>query len=162
MGDENRSLDETDASKELSHEIIKERERFQRSLAEVQKQTAEALKPRDEASFQALKEVQDDYKDRIAQLERARENLKSDLENLHKEKYLKIEAKLQEAENRHQERFRRIEEGHFKGATDSLDIRPAAEQQIQDIPAEVEVQENAISPTASHIEGNVPEVSSLK
>lgn len=145
MANENKSLDETDAGQELRAGIIKEREKFEKSLAEVQKQTAEALQDRDKASAKALREIQDDYRYRIDQLERARINLKTDLEELHEDKYRKIEARLQEAENRHQEQLREMERDRLRRESAMLREKHAAEQREMEATAalqKLQLQEN--------------------
>ncbi|KAG8531169.1 uncharacterized protein KY384_004527 [Bacidia gigantensis] len=165
MADENKSLDETDAGKELHAEIIKERERFEKSLAEVQKQTAEALEARDKASTEALKEVQDDYKDRIKRLERARKNLKTDLEELHERKFQKIEAKLQEARNEHLEQLQQMERERSRKEAELLREKRAAEQRELEVSAALkmlQLKEDSTVGTASQAKRKSTKSSSLR
>lgn len=102
---ENKSLDETDAGKELHAAVIKERENFEKSLAEVKKQMLEAVEAKDKESARALQEMQDDYRDQIKRLERAGKTLKEDLEEMHMSKYRQLEARLLDAERRHEKEF---------------------------------------------------------
>ena len=156
MANENKSLDETDAGQELRAEIIKERQKFEKSLAEVQAQTAEALQDRDKAAAEALKEVQDDYRDRIRQLEQARLNLMTDLEKLHNEKFRKIEAKLQEAENRHQDQLRQMEHDRFQRETEMRREKYAAERREMEATAALQKLQLRESPS------NITSLSSIK
>lgn len=110
MGDQNKSLDETDAGQELRSEIIKERKRFEKHLAEVKVQMQEALQARDEDSIKMLKESHDEYTSRINQLEQERVNLKTNLENLHDSRYRKLERQLEKMERREEEREERRRE----------------------------------------------------
>lgn len=135
MANENKSLEETDAGKELHAEIIKERKKFEKSLAEVQRQTAEALEARDKESARALKEVQNDYKDRIKQLERSRKKLRIDMEELHRQKYEAIEAKLQEVEERRKKELRKVEREREKKEAELLREKQAAEQREKEFSA---------------------------
>lgn len=149
MANENKSLEETDAGKELRSEIIKERKKFEKSLAEVQEQTAEALKARDKESERALREVQDDYKDRIKQLERSRQNLKIDMEELHRQQSRKLEAKLQEAQDRHEDQLRQMERDRARKEAELLRERQEAEQRHLEVSAllkKLQLQENAYTP----------------
>lgn len=149
MANENKSLEETDAGKELRSEIIKERKKFEKSLAEVQEQTAEALKARDKESERALREVQDDYKDRIKQLERSRQNLKIDMEELHRQQSRKLEAKLQEAQDRHEDQLRQMERDRARKEAELLRERQEAEQRHLEVSAQLkqlQLQENAYTP----------------
>ena len=128
MANESKSLEETDAGKELHSEIIKEREKFEKSLAETQRQTQEALKARDAESAKALKEVQNDYKHRIKQLERSRNDLKVDLEEMSKRRFEKLEAAMQERDDRHREELRQIERDRSQKEAALLREKQAAEQ----------------------------------
>ena len=128
MANENKSLEETDAGKELHSEIIKERKKFEKSLAEVQEQTAEALKARDRESERALREVQDDYKNRIKQLERSRQYLKIDMEELHRRHARKLEAKLQKAQDRQEDLLRQMERGRARKEAELLREEKKTEQ----------------------------------
>jgi hypothetical protein len=133
MANENMSLEETDAGKGLHAELIKERKKFEKSLAEVQRQTAEALEVRDKESAKALKEVQEDYKDRIDRLEKSRKQLKIDMEELHRDKYEKIEARLQEVEDRYKEELRRAESERVKKEARLLEEREKAERREKEM-----------------------------
>lgn len=153
MANENKSLEETDVGIELRSEILKEREKFEKRLAEVQRQTAEALKERDEESAKMLKEVQNDYKDRIKQLERSAKQLKIDMEDLHKEKYQRIELKLQEMQNRHEEERRQMQEDHSRK---EVELSKATEQREAAIFSRLEnliIQEMPKKGTPTHING---------
>ena len=146
MANENKSLEETDAGKELHSEIIKERKRFEKSLFEVQEQTAEALRARDKESERALREVQDDYKDRIKQLERSRQNLKIDMEELHRQHARKLEAKLQEAHDRLEDQLRQMERDRERKETELLREKQEAEQRHLEITEQMkklQLQKNA-------------------
>ena len=149
MANENKSLEETDAGKELHSEIIKERKKFEKSLAEVQEQTAEALMARDKESERALKEVQNDYMDRIKQLERSRQNLKIDMEELHRQQARKLEAKLQEAQDRHEDQLRQMERDRARKEAELLREKREAEQRHLEMSAQLkklQLQETAYTP----------------
>ena len=106
MANENKSLDETDAGKVLHAAVIKERKKFEKSLAEVKEQMLEAVEAKDKESARALQGMQDDYRDQIKRLERAGKTLKEDLEEMHMSKYRQLEARLLDAERRHEKEFR--------------------------------------------------------
>ena len=128
MAEENKSLDETDAGKELHAEIVKERKKFEKSLAEVKKQTLEALEDKDKESAKALKEMQVDYKDQIKRLERQGKSLKTDLEEMQERKYRQMEARLLEAERRYEQAFRQMDRDRSQKETELLREKEAAEQ----------------------------------
>ena len=149
MANENKSLEETDAGKELHSEIIKERKRFEKSLAEVQAQTAEALMARDKESERALREVQEDFKDRIKQLERSRQNLKIDMEELHRQHARKLEARLQEAQDRFEDQLLQVERDRAQKDAEILREKQEAEQRHLEMSAQLkklQLQENAYTP----------------
>jgi hypothetical protein len=130
MANENMSLEETDAGKGLHAESIKERKKFKKSLAEVQRQKTEALKFRDKELAKALKEVEEDYKDR---LEKSRKQRKIYMEEQRRDKYKKIEARVQEVEDRHKEELRRAERERVKKEARLLEERKKAERREKEM-----------------------------
>ena len=149
MANENKSLEETDAGKELHAELIKERKKFEKSLAEVQEQTAEALMARDKESERALREVQDDYKDRIKQLERSRQKLKVDMKELHRQQARRLEAKIQEVEDRHKDHLRQMERDHARKDVELIRERQEAEQRHLEMCAQLnklQLQKHTLTP----------------
>jgi hypothetical protein len=71
MVDEHKDLEGTNPGKELQAESIKERERTQQAIAELQEQHSDALRMRDMQAAQDLAEVKRDYTTQIAELDRS-------------------------------------------------------------------------------------------
>jgi DNA-binding PadR family transcriptional regulator len=90
MVDERKDLADTDAGKEVRAEIIKERMRAERMIAEIQEEHKEALQAQDIRSAEALAEVREDYTRKIARLDTAFERIKISTEKLIEEKYEKM------------------------------------------------------------------------
>jgi hypothetical protein len=90
MVDERKDLADTDAGKEVRAEIIKERMRAERMIAEIQEEHKEALQAQDVRSAEALAEVREDYTRKIARLDTAFERIKISTEKLIEEKYEKM------------------------------------------------------------------------
>jgi hypothetical protein len=90
MVDEKKDLDDTDAGKQVRAEIIKERLRAEKMIAEIQEEHKEALQAQDVRSAEALAEVKEDYTRKIARLDTAFERIKISTEKLIEEKYEKM------------------------------------------------------------------------
>lgn len=90
MVDEKKDLGDTDAGKQVRAEIVKERLRAEKMIAEIQEQHKEALQAQDIRSAEALAEVRQDYTSKIAQLDTAFERIKISTERLIEEKYEKM------------------------------------------------------------------------
>jgi DNA repair exonuclease SbcCD ATPase subunit len=131
MVNEQKTLDETSAGKEVQAEITKEREKFQKSLAEAKQQMAEALQARDEETAQAMEELQIEYKERMRKLESASNKLKVTMKRLHKKRSDKI-SRLEKKEDRHRKRVRRIERKGEKRTSELVREKAAAEKREKD------------------------------
>jgi hypothetical protein len=106
MVNEHKDLEETNAGKELQAEMIKERERTQQAIAELQEQHSEALRTRDMQAAQDLAEVKQDYTTQIAELNRSLARVKISTQRLIEEKY---ETMMKEQQARHEEALKRVE-----------------------------------------------------
>lgn len=96
MVNENQSLVETAAGKELESELIKERQKWGAELKEAQEQMMEAIRLRDKESEEALQEVKNDYITRLERLERDNKRLHVDAERLHYERIERLEKELEQ------------------------------------------------------------------
>lgn len=91
MVNQNQTLNETAAGRELESELIKERQKWVAELNDVQEQMKEAIRLRDKESEQALRELKDDYTTRMEQLERDNKRLHVDAELLRDVKVKSLE-----------------------------------------------------------------------
>jgi GTP-binding protein EngB required for normal cell division len=94
MVNENKSLDETGAGKELAREFEITRERFIKDLKDAQFEMEEAIRKRDRESMEAIRELQAEYQAHIKRLEKEQMELKISMDRLHQLNYQKLEAKL--------------------------------------------------------------------
>lgn len=95
MVNQNQTLVETAAGKELESELIKERQKWASELKETQEQIREAIRLRDKESEQALQELKNDYTTRMARMERDNKKLHVDAERLHIERTERLEKALE-------------------------------------------------------------------
>lgn len=96
MVNQNQTLVETAAGKELESELIKERQKWAAQLKDAQEQIKEAIRLRDKESEQALQEVKNDFISRMERLERANKRLHVDAERLHNERTERLEKALEQ------------------------------------------------------------------
>jgi hypothetical protein len=107
MVDEKKDLGDTDAGKEVQAEIIKERLKAEKMIAEIQEDHKEALQAQDLKAAEALAEVRQDYTSKIAQLDNAFERIKISTEKLIEEKYEKL---LKEQLARHEKEMQHLQQ----------------------------------------------------
>lgn len=100
MVTEKKGLDDTDAGQEVRREIIKERERMEKNLADIRMQQKEALELRDQESARELAKVKREFEQRILETERNEQNLRTTSEQLIKARYASLEARIQEQQTR--------------------------------------------------------------
>ncbi|KAE8138967.1 hypothetical protein BDV38DRAFT_281527 [Aspergillus pseudotamarii] len=93
-----KPLDETDAGREVESALVKEREKWQKELAETQQMMKEAIAEKDEESARLLQEAQDKMKEQLAAAKRAQDELKVDMEKMYNDKVSAVQKKLDEQE----------------------------------------------------------------
>jgi hypothetical protein len=96
IANHNTSLEKTDAGRAVDSELAKERERWEREMAQAKKDLEEALRLRDEESARILQEEQQRMEKRLAALDQDRRRLKVSLEKMHEERYAQLEEELEE------------------------------------------------------------------
>lgn len=93
--DENMTLDETSAGRELQSALLREQERWAKRLQEVEEQMKAAMQQRDQEAEETLKEVRDEYTDKIKKVKEDTVALRSNMENLLAQRDKRV-AKMQE------------------------------------------------------------------
>lgn len=114
MVNQNQTLGETAAGKELGSEIIRERQKWAAELKETQEQIKEAIRLRDKESEQALQELKDDYTTRIERIERDNKRLHVDTERLRNERIEKLEEALEKQGKTHTDELKKLQKKNFE------------------------------------------------
>lgn len=117
MVNENHTLVETAAGKELESELRKERQKWAAELKEAQEQMKEAIRLRDQESEEALQEVKNDYVSRLERLERDNRRLHVDTERLHKERTERLEKALEQQREETANILRKLQERDIQEAS---------------------------------------------
>jgi len=101
MVNQNRSVNETEAGKEVESALRKEREKFERRMKETEEELKQALKDHDQKATEDLLKVQDQYRAQISSSTRAIEDMRVSMQRLHEQKE---EAFRQEIEQMKEQR----------------------------------------------------------
>ncbi|KAE8444245.1 hypothetical protein EG329_000745 [Mollisiaceae sp. DMI_Dod_QoI] len=109
MVEEHKNLNETLVGMTIQDDLIKEREKYQKELSEVEKSMKDAIRERDHEAAQAMRELRDDYHREMERLNMDRQKLKTDMENLHAQKSEELLKRLEEQQKAHAEDLRRNE-----------------------------------------------------
>ncbi|KAL3456144.1 P-loop containing nucleoside triphosphate hydrolase protein [Aspergillus heterothallicus] len=88
---ERKPLGETDAGLELENSLIQERKKWSRELKETREMIQEALAAKDKESVDLLLRTEAKMNEKIEQVERAREQLKADMQKMHQDHITKFE-----------------------------------------------------------------------
>lgn len=83
MVDKKQTLNETAAGRELNAAIAEERKRWEREIEETMR---EAMRTRDEEAKQVLREMENEYAQKLARLARDQERMRVDVEMLHEQR----------------------------------------------------------------------------
>ncbi|KAM5354310.1 hypothetical protein ACJ41O_000960 [Fusarium nematophilum] len=97
--DENRTLYQTFAGRELQSELLKERERASKQLREVEEQMRETIRDRDLETEEMKREQRDIYTRMIKKVEANTDALQSSMQNLiahHEERVALLKKKMEE------------------------------------------------------------------
>ena len=159
MADEKKTLEDTDAGQELHAELIKQRKQFEESLEEAMEEMEEALRTQDQESEQMLKEVQEDFNERIRQLEQSKNSLKIDMETLHRQQSVALEAKMQAAQNRHDVQLQAMESRRASNEAKLVAERQEAERQHREMTTRfnnLQIQRNNSPPAPPAIPHAIP------
>jgi len=104
MVDEHKSLQDTEAGREVESELLKERQRFERQLEMTRREMEEAIATHDRQHIEALAEEQQRFQAKIDAIERGREELRTDMERLiadreraHREQLARYDQQLVES-----------------------------------------------------------------
>ncbi|CAM1502632.1 Fc.00g074080.m01.CDS01 [Cosmosporella sp. VM-42] len=89
-----KKLNETGAGQEVESALQQQREKFQKQIAELQEMMKEALEMRDRESAEQLRQQKEEMDQNLDKIRREREELKVSMELLHRDKFQKIEEKL--------------------------------------------------------------------
>ncbi|VUC35472.1 unnamed protein product [Clonostachys rosea] len=111
--DENLTLDQTSAGRELQSELRKEQEKWAKRLAEVEEQMRAAIQQRDQEAEEALKEVRDEYTVKIQQVEKDTVALRFNMESLISQRDIrlgKMQQKMYDEQNAHTEQIKEMRE----------------------------------------------------
>ena len=104
MVDEKRSLENTEAGREVESELVKERQRFERQLELTRKDMVEAIANNDKKHIEEIAKEQQKFEAKIQAIEKGREELHTTMEKLiaerervHKEELAKYDQQLHES-----------------------------------------------------------------
>lgn len=110
MVNQNQTLKETAAGRELESEVIKERQKWAAELKDVQQIMEEAIRIRDVESEQAMRELKDDYITRMQRLEHGIETLHIDNERLRNAKIEKLEEAFETQNKAHANELKKLQQ----------------------------------------------------
>ncbi len=82
MVDQHKSLQDTEAGREVESELLKERQRFERQLEMTRREMSEAIEAQDRLHVEAIMDEQQRFQAKIDAIERGREELRTDMERL--------------------------------------------------------------------------------
>ncbi|KLU90970.1 hypothetical protein MAPG_09495 [Magnaporthiopsis poae ATCC 64411] len=91
-----RPLQETAAGIELEAELARERKRWEKELKEAREMMKEAIRLRDSESEKAMRELRNDYTNKIEKLKSEHKKLRTDTEQLHTERFLRFKKAIRE------------------------------------------------------------------
>jgi hypothetical protein len=91
---QHKTLDKTDAGRELESSLIREREKWSRELKETKEMMHEALKAKDKESLEQLRETEAKMNKKIEAVELAREELKVGMQKMYKKDISKVRLEL--------------------------------------------------------------------
>lgn len=114
MVNDNRTLKETAAGRELESEIIKERQKWAAELKDAQEQIKEAIRLRDKESEQALQELKHDYTIRMERLELDHKRLHIDTERLRNARIERLEEALEMQNKAHANKIKELQQENVK------------------------------------------------
>ncbi|KAI3327314.1 P-loop containing nucleoside triphosphate hydrolase protein [Xylariaceae sp. AK1471] len=109
--DEQRTLGQTSAGRELLSELIKEREKWEKEREDIKKQMEEAIKKSDREAQEALQEERDRYTRMIKKAEKNTDALRSTMEDLiarRDEKVAHIERRMKEQQASYEKELKRL------------------------------------------------------
>lgn len=95
MVDEKNDLHDTSAGKELDGILTLERERFARDIEQLKQDMAEARELQDKESQEQIQLLQQQRQDEIAKLLQQQESMKVSLEQLHEERFARMESQME-------------------------------------------------------------------
>jgi len=128
---EGRDLDDTGAGRQVNEDILKERERHQRELRELESDMREAIDAKNHQAEEQIRQLQKDLQDKIDQGERDRETLQTNLEKLQedREREIKqIQDQLEKQAELYAEKSRELEELRKSQSGYSADIEERNEE----------------------------------
>lgn len=114
MVNQNQTLKETAAGRELESEMIKERQKWAAELKDAQEQIKEAIRLRDKESEQALQELKHDYITRMQRLELDHKRLQVDTERLRNARIERLEEALEEQNKAHANNLEKLHQENVK------------------------------------------------
>lgn len=91
MVNQGKDLDQTSAGKELWSIKVEERERFEKQLADLERDMAEAREIQDKESQEQIRMLQEEKNREIANLQLQQEKMQISLDRLHKEKHEELQ-----------------------------------------------------------------------
>lgn len=91
-----RPLQETAAGIELEAELARERKRFEKELEEAREMIEEAIAVRDSEAEEAMREIRNDYTNKIEKLKSEHKKLRAGTEQLHTERFLRFKKAMRE------------------------------------------------------------------
>ncbi|KAH0425956.1 hypothetical protein CcaCcLH18_10660 [Colletotrichum camelliae] len=95
MVDEKKDLHDTSAGNELDGILTLERERFARDIEQLKQDMAEARELQDKESQEQIRLLQQQRQDEIAKLLQQQESMKVSLEQLHEERFARMESQME-------------------------------------------------------------------
>ncbi|KAG7288270.1 hypothetical protein NEMBOFW57_007801 [Staphylotrichum longicolle] len=110
--DENRSLDQTSAGRELEAEMLKEKEKWEKERKDMEERMTTAIQQRDREAEELLREERDRYTAKIKKVEGDTEKLRATMKNLiadRDKRVARMEKELEEQKAAHKEQLRRFE-----------------------------------------------------
>ncbi|KAF4156923.1 hypothetical protein CNMCM6069_006219 [Aspergillus lentulus] len=111
--DENKSLDQTSAGRELQGELLKEKEKWARERWEIEEQMKAAIEQRDREAEQMMREERDRYTKMIKKVENDTGALRSTMNNLLAERdkrEAKMAQQMKQQQARHEAEMKRLSE----------------------------------------------------
>jgi hypothetical protein len=124
-----KTLDETDAGREVESTLIQQREKWSRELAETREMMQEALEAKDKESLEHLRETEAKMNKKIEEVERAREELKVGMEKMHEDHIFNMQKRIDLNNMATVKRLQQMEKALKKGNQFSEETSQQPQQQ---------------------------------
>jgi hypothetical protein len=148
-----KSLNDTEAGKELNSELAKAEERFKKKLEDTESMMQEALKARDREAAEGLRQHEAAMNKKLERIRREREELKVSMQKLHAEKAEKL-GRLEERLEEREEEADMLRKAARELKEELVKVQSDHRKQEKERKAEVARLEKAVAAATARIASN--------